>query len=166
MEHRIAPSRPAPPPPVPAPAGPNRTPPPDRPLPPLPPQTAVPKVTVTPARGASLDASLEASFASVSDEKAASAAVDDTPKTPASPKSADTNPFHVDLVIPFSVAPGANRAPAPIAAAYDRLISALEGEGGLRVTARPGRAGKGAEEVWVFVGASDGKVAELVARER
>jgi hypothetical protein len=52
-----------------------------------------------------------------------------------------------------------------VGTAYDRLVSALE-SAGLRVTSRPGRADKGAEEVWVFVGITDGKVAELVARER
>ncbi|KAL1408823.1 hypothetical protein Q8F55_005637 [Vanrija albida] len=160
---RREPSRPAPPPPVPAP--PNRTPPPDRPLPPLPPATAapVPEISVTPPRVSSLDAVAEAAPA----DKPAPSAVSEKAKATV-PVAADTNPFRVDLVIPFSVAPGAgaNRAPAPIAAAYDRLVGALAAEGGLRVTARPGRAAKGAEEVWVFVGASEGKVAELVARER
>ncbi|TXT10622.1 hypothetical protein VHUM_02127 [Vanrija humicola] len=159
MDNRVPPSRPAPPPPVPAPA--SRSTPPDRPLPPLPPPTAAPEVvSVTPPRVSSL-----ADTAAAVDEKAPVASDDTAPAKP-KPTPTDTNPFHVDLVIPFSVAPGANRAPAPIAAAYHRLVEALEGEGGLRVTARPGRAGKGAEEVWVFVGASDSKVAELVARER
>lgn len=81
----------------------------------------------------------------------------------------DSNPFDVDFVIPFDIsAHGSDRAGAQQDAAqgYQRLINALQSEGGLRIASRPGRGGKGAEDVWVFVGASDDKVAELVDREQ
>lgn len=79
-----------------------------------------------------------------------------------------SNPFQVDLVIPFniSLAKGDRaRAQTEVRDGYERLLRALEGEGGLRVASRPGRAGRGQEEVWVFVGVSEEKLTELVERE-
>jgi len=79
-----------------------------------------------------------------------------------------SNPFQVDLVIPFSIAVGDGSrlaAQNEIRQGYEELLRALEGEGGLRIASRPGRAGKGKEEVWVFVGAGEEKVSELVERE-
>jgi hypothetical protein len=57
------------------------------------------------------------------------------------------------------------KAQEEIREGYEGLLRALEGEG-LRVATRPGRAGKGKEEIWVFVSASDEKIRELVERER
>ncbi|KLT41542.1 DUF590-domain-containing protein [Cutaneotrichosporon oleaginosum] len=80
-----------------------------------------------------------------------------------------SNPFHVDLVIPFDISlRGAERRDAlyDTQGGYSRLIAALESVPGLRIAARPGRGGKDAEDLWVFVGASDAKVAELAETER
>ncbi|WVR03117.1 hypothetical protein IAU60_000107 [Kwoniella sp. DSM 27419] len=81
-----------------------------------------------------------------------------------------SNPFRVDFVIPFSVAVGKNQARAQsqgeIKEGYELLLRALEGEGGLKIATRAGRGGKGQEEVWVFVGATEEKVGELVEREK
>lgn len=81
-----------------------------------------------------------------------------------------SNPYQVDFVIPYdvSVAKGHNRATAQgeIKEGYERLLRALEGEGGLKVGTKSGRGGKGKEEVWVFVSISDRKLSELVERER
>lgn len=88
----------------------------------------------------------------------------------ASNTASGCNPFGVDLVIPYDLsARGAddrNEALYDTQAGYTRLIASLESVGGLRIASRPGRAGKGAEEMWVFVGASDAKVAQLVEAER
>jgi anoctamin-10 len=90
---------------------------------------------------------------------------------PGPPVSAkvNPNPFNVDLVIPFSIALGSwdrNVAQRYIKEGYEDLIRALEGEGGLRVATKMGRGGKGKEEVWVFIGATEEKVDELVEREK
>ena len=80
-----------------------------------------------------------------------------------------SNPFQVDLVIPFSIASGeGDRAQeqTEIRDGYEVLLRALEAEGGLKIASRPGRAGKGKEEVWVFVRAGEDKVSELVEREK
>ena len=80
-----------------------------------------------------------------------------------------SNPFQVDLVIPFSISAGKDRVrdQAQVKEQYEALLRALEGEGGLKVASRPGRTkGKGAEEIWIFVGAADEKVSELAERER
>jgi anoctamin-10 len=81
-----------------------------------------------------------------------------------------TNPFQVDLVIPYSVAitKGQDRSAAQqeIRQGYEALLRALEGEGGLKVATRGGRGAKGDEEVWVFVAVGDEKVQELVEREK
>ena len=80
-----------------------------------------------------------------------------------------SNPFQVDLVIPISISlDKKDRATAQLEVreSYEELLRALEREGGLRIASRPGRAGKGKEEVWVFVGAGDEKVSELVEREK
>lgn len=87
---------------------------------------------------------------------------------PSVPERVTSNPFQVDLVIPFSIAVGDGSrlaAQNEIRQGYEELLRALEGEGGLRIASRPGRAGKGKEEVWVFVGAGEEKVSELVERE-
>ena len=78
------------------------------------------------------------------------------------------NPFQVDLVLPFDLSASGDRVKAQreIREGYEELLRALEGEGGLRVASRPGRGGKAKEEVWVFVGAGEDKVSELVERER
>lgn len=81
-----------------------------------------------------------------------------------------SNPFQVDFVIPYdvSIPKGAERMSVQeeIKEGYEGLLRGLEGEGGLKVGSRKGRGGKGAEEVWVFVGIIDEKLAELVERER
>lgn len=80
-----------------------------------------------------------------------------------------SNPFEVDLVIPFSIALGKGDRLAEqrdIKDGYEVLLRALEGEGGLRIASRRGRSGKGKEEVWVFVGASEDKLGELVERAK
>ncbi|WVQ94169.1 hypothetical protein IAU59_001247 [Kwoniella sp. CBS 9459] len=80
-----------------------------------------------------------------------------------------SNPFKVDFVIPFSLAIGKNQdraaAQKEIKDGYEELMRALEGEGGLKIATRAGRGGKGQEEVWLFVGAADDKIDELVERE-
>ncbi|KAK8844765.1 hypothetical protein IAR55_006615 [Kwoniella newhampshirensis] len=81
-----------------------------------------------------------------------------------------SNPYQVDFVIPFSIAvsKGQDRQQAQreIKTGYEELLRALEGEGGLKVASKGGRGGKGQEEVWIFVGASEEKVNELVEREK
>ena len=80
-----------------------------------------------------------------------------------------SNPFQVDLVIPFSTALGKGDRLAEqreMREGYEQLLRALESEGGLRVASRPGRAGKGKEEVWIFIGAGEEKVSQLVEREK
>ena len=80
-----------------------------------------------------------------------------------------SNPFHVELVIPFSIDLGKGdrlKAQTEIRNGYETLLRALEGEGGLKVATRAGRAKKGDEEIWVFIGAEDEKIDELVDRER
>lgn len=85
------------------------------------------------------------------------------------PPVANANPYHVDLVIPYSIAFGSwdrGIAQKYIKEGYEDLLRALEGEGGLRVATKMGRGGKGKEEVWVFVSATEEKIDELVERER
>lgn len=80
-----------------------------------------------------------------------------------------SNPFKVDLVIPYDISlKGAERRDAlyDTQGGYSRLTAALESVGGLRIASRPGRGGKDAEDIWVFVGASDDKIAELAETER
>lgn len=80
-----------------------------------------------------------------------------------------SNPFRVDLVIPYSIALGSSdrlKAQSEAREGYELLLRALEGEGGLKVATRAGKTGKGKEEVWVFVGAEDEKVDELVEQEK
>ena len=81
-----------------------------------------------------------------------------------------SNPFGVDFVLPFSiaVAKGQDRLKTErvLKEEYEALLRALEGEGGLRIASRKGRAGKGKEELWVFVGVGDEKLMELAEREQ
>jgi anoctamin-10 len=80
-----------------------------------------------------------------------------------------SNPFHVDLVIPYSIASikgDRSQTQAEVREGYEALLRALEGEGGLKVASKPGRAGKGKEEIWVFLGISQDKLDELVEREK
>jgi len=78
----------------------------------------------------------------------------------------------VDFVIPYDVSIPKGKSgdrvnvQEEIKEGYEALLRGLEGEGGLKVGSRKGRGGKGQEEVWVFVGISDEKLAELVQRER
>lgn len=79
------------------------------------------------------------------------------------------NPFGVDLVIPFDVALKSGdrqEAQRDAQAGYARLIQALQSQQGLRIASQPGRGGKGNEEIWVFVGASDSFIDELLEREQ
>lgn len=79
--------------------------------------------------------------------------------------SASSNPFGVDLVIPYDIS-GEKGDEAEIERGYRRLTDALQ-SAGLRIASRPAKEQtKGQEEVWVFVGASDGKVKELIEREQ
>jgi anoctamin-10 len=88
-----------------------------------------------------------------------------------------SNPFNVDFVIPYDISiKGGNRTEvvAEVKEGYERLLRALEGEGGLKVGTRPAHSStkdkkdenKKVEEVWVFIGISDDKLSELVERER
>ena len=81
-------------------------------------------------------------------------------------RSHSTNPFNVDFVIPFDISYGKDRvqSQAEVREGYEELLRALESQG-LRVGSRPGRAGKGKEEVWVLVGAGDDRVEDLAKRE-
>ena len=110
--------------------------------------------------------------------------VSSTTPGPPVPMSLDnthpSNPFNVDFVIPFDISiPKGQRAEVvgEIKEGYERLLRALEGEGGLKVGTRPAHSSatakdkkdekeKKVEEVWVFVGISDEKLTELVERER
>lgn len=82
-----------------------------------------------------------------------------------------SNPFQVDFVIPYdlSAKKGENRAVVQeeMKEGYERLLRALEGEGGLKVASRskPAKKDKGGQEVWVFVSIGEEKLAELVERE-
>lgn len=82
-----------------------------------------------------------------------------------------TNSYQVDFVLPFDISLSSSptdraQSIADTRSAYEALLTALEGEGGLKVASRRGRGGKGKEEVWVFVSASDEKIGELVEREK
>ena len=79
-----------------------------------------------------------------------------------------SNPFQVDLVLPFSIALGKVAkltGQQQIKQGYEDLLRALEGEGGLKIASRVG-TGTHKDEVWVFVGAGEEKISELVDRER
>ncbi|WVQ82899.1 hypothetical protein IAT38_005035 [Cryptococcus sp. DSM 104549] len=95
-----------------------------------------------------------------------------SPLGPAVTSRLNDNPFNVDLVIPYNIALSKKdlkdrpKALEDIKQGYEELLRALEGEGGLKVGTRGGRGGKGQEEIWVFVGATEDKVEELVERER
>lgn len=79
--------------------------------------------------------------------------------------STGSNPYDVDLVIPYDISGEKSEAPE-IERGYRRLTDALQ-SAGLRIASRPAKGkGKGQEEVWVFVGASDAKIKELVEREQ
>jgi len=82
-----------------------------------------------------------------------------------------SNPFHVDLVIPYDISlPKSTRdrqsAQADIREGYEQLLQALEGAGGLKIATKVSPGKKSKEEVWVFVGASEEKVEELVQLEQ
>lgn len=81
----------------------------------------------------------------------------------------NSNPFQVDLVIPFSISiEGKDKAAGSrdVREGYERLLNALEGVGGLRIASRVPKGPKGKEEVWVFVGISEEKLEELQEIER
>ena len=113
--------------------------------------------------------------------------VSSTTPGPPVPMSLDnthpSNPFKVEFVIPYdtSIPKGQGQRAevvGEIKDGYERLLRALEGEGGLKVGTRPAHSSatakdkkedgkeKKVEEVWVFVGISDEKLTELVERER
>jgi hypothetical protein len=82
-----------------------------------------------------------------------------------------SNPFHVDLVIPYDIslprsAGDRQLAQQEIREGYEQLLQALEGAGGLKIATKVAPRKKGKEEVWVFVGASEEKVEELVQLEQ
>lgn len=81
-----------------------------------------------------------------------------------------SNPYQVDFVIPFDISTASQndrvKAEIEVREGYELLLRTLEGEGGLKIASKPGRAGKGKEEVWVFVSAGDEKMQELVEREK
>lgn len=98
-----------------------------------------------------------------------------------SSSGASCNPFNVDLVLPFDISlkagtgktGGRAQEVAEIREAYEALVRALEGAGGLRVATKAppvkkDKNGKNAvvQEVWVFVGVEESKMRELVQRER
>ncbi|WVQ64321.1 uncharacterized protein L199_002483 [Kwoniella botswanensis] len=85
----------------------------------------------------------------------------------------DTNPYKVDFVIPYSISVDKSQdrlqAQQEIKDGYEELLRVLESEDGLRISTRAkpsNNSAKGQEEIWVFVGAEDGKVVELVEREK
>ncbi|WWC97550.1 hypothetical protein V866_004434 [Kwoniella sp. B9012] len=85
----------------------------------------------------------------------------------------DTNPYKVDFVIPYSISVDKSQdrlqAQQEIKDGYEELLRILESEDGLRISTRAkpsNSSAKGQEEIWVFVGAEDGKVVELVEREK
>lgn len=78
----------------------------------------------------------------------------------------------MDFVIPYSISTSkASKSKSRAAIqneirdGYENLLRTLE-QGGLKVGSKAGRGRKGHEEVWIFVGASDEKVDELVQREK
>lgn len=77
--------------------------------------------------------------------------------------------YDTDLTT-FARAPfnqGRHEAAGEVKECYTRLINKLRGVGGLRVTARPGiMKGKEGKQVWIFLRAEDGKITELVQREK
>ncbi|WVN88537.1 uncharacterized protein L203_103748 [Cryptococcus depauperatus CBS 7841] len=80
------------------------------------------------------------------------------------------NPYNVDLVLPYDISIGkAERdrqlAEQSIKDGYEELLRALEASG-FRVASRGGRGARGNEQVWVFVGASEQKVEQLIKEER
>jgi len=80
-----------------------------------------------------------------------------------------SNPFQVDLVLPYSIALGKGDRVVEqqqIREGYESLLRALWGVGGLRLASRVPKGKKGKEEVWLFVGISEDKVDELVQMER
>lgn len=81
-----------------------------------------------------------------------------------------SNPYNVDLVIPFSISIGKSSdrtsEQREIREGYEELLRALEGVGGLRIATRVPPGKKGKEEVWVFVGAGQEKIEELVEVEK
>lgn len=80
-----------------------------------------------------------------------------------------SNPYHVDLVIPFSIAlKGKDRVAEQreIREGYEELLRALEGVGGLRIATRVPPGKKGKEEIWIFIGAGQEKIDELVEIEK
>ncbi|OCF60137.1 hypothetical protein L486_02817 [Kwoniella mangroviensis CBS 10435] len=105
-------------------------------------------------------------------------AVDTAPGPPVQARSTslnqvDTNPYKVDFVIPYSISVDKSQsrlqAQQEIKDGYEVLLRVLEGEDGLRISTRAkpsNNSAKGQEEIWVFVGAEDGKVVELVEREK
>ncbi|WWD06320.1 hypothetical protein V865_004410 [Kwoniella europaea PYCC6329] len=85
----------------------------------------------------------------------------------------DTNPYKVDFVIPYSISvyksQDRQQAQQEIKDGYEELLRVLESEDGLRISTRAkpsNNSAKGEEEIWVFVGAEDGKVIELVEKEK
>jgi anoctamin-10 len=80
-----------------------------------------------------------------------------------------SNPFHVDLVIPYSIALGKGdriSEQREIRDGYESLLRDLEGVGGLKLASKVPKGEKGKEEVWLFIGLSDDKFDELVQMER
>ncbi|TYJ51955.1 hypothetical protein B9479_007444 [Cryptococcus floricola] len=94
------------------------------------------------------------------------------PSVPHTPAPIVDNPYDVDLVVPYSIAlskkdlKNRTKAELEIKEGYEQLLRAIEGHGGFKVATKPGRAGKGQEEVWVFISASEEKVERLVEEER
>ena len=80
-----------------------------------------------------------------------------------------SNPFHVDLVVPYSIALGKGDRSVEqqeIRDGYETLLRDLESVGGLRLASRVPKGKKGEEEVWLFIGISEEKLQELVEMER
>lgn len=81
------------------------------------------------------------------------------------------NPYNVDLVVPYSIAlskkdlKNRSQAEAEIKEGYVYLLRELEGSG-FRLASKAGRGNKGQEELWIFVGASEERVEQLLKEER
>ncbi|XAO22454.1 hypothetical protein I312_101225 [Cryptococcus bacillisporus CA1280] len=81
------------------------------------------------------------------------------------------NPYNVDLVVPYSIAlskkdlKNRSQAEVEIKEGYVYLLRELEGSG-FRLASKAGTGNKGQEEVWIFVGASEERVEQLLKEER
>lgn len=85
--------------------------------------------------------------------------------------SKDGNPYHVDFVIPFDIAPSSKeqsrtQAEKKAIEEYERLLKTLKGVKGLSITCRsPPKGAKAKDEIWVLVKIQDWKLQHLIDAE-